>query len=189
MNFCSHCASPVDFIIPEGDTLPRYVCPQCKIIHYQNPNIVVCSIPVWMENGITKIMLCRRAIEPRYDFWTLPGGFMENAETTLDAAERETLEEAGARLDHLSLHTLINLPFLHQVHLFYRAQLRDLDFHAGKESLEVKLFSEAEIPWDNLAFSTVTHAIRNFFDDANKNGGDFTLHSDLILEHNYDDEK
>ena len=127
--------------------------------------MVVGSIPLWDEQGSPKILLCRRAIEPRLGYWTLPAGFMENNETTSEAAARETLEEAGAHIEMHDLYTMVNVPHVHQVHLFYRARLIDLDFHAGTESLEVRLFSEPEIPWDDIAFPTVSKTLQLFFVD------------------------
>ena len=188
MKFCTQCAHPVDFDVPLDDHLPRHICPRCGMIHYQNPKLVVCAIPVWEVGDDLKIMLCKRAIEPRHGYWTLPGGFMENNETTVEAALRETLEEAGARIDVVhSLFSLINLPCMHQVQLFYRAKLLDLDFAPGMESLEVRLFSEAEIPWSEIAFSTVRQALEFFFADLAKvkNGGTFAFHSHDILEPHY----
>lgn len=180
MKFCSECAHPVSLLIPPDDNRPRYVCEQCGTIHYQNPKMVIGSIPVWERNGETLVLLCRRAIEPRYGYWTLPAGFMENDETTGEAALRETQEEAGARVELHDLFSLLNVPHVHQVHMFYRATLLDLDYQAGTESLEVQLFSEAEIPWDDIAFPTVNHTLRLFFSDAariNREGGTFGLHT------------
>ncbi|MCZ3133149.1 NUDIX domain-containing protein, partial [Acinetobacter baumannii] len=116
-----------------------------------NPRNVVGTVPVWED----KILLCKRAIEPRYGFWTLPAGFMEIGETTAQAAARETLEEAGARVQIGELFSMLNVPHVHQVHLFYLARLEDLDIAPGEESLEVKLVDEADVPWDELAFPTV----------------------------------
>jgi ADP-ribose pyrophosphatase YjhB (NUDIX family) len=127
--------------------------------------MVVGSIPFWDHDGDQKILLCRRAIEPRHGYWTLPAGFMENNETTSEAAARETLEEAGANIEMHELYTLLNVPHVQQVHLFYRARLLDLNFSAGTESLEVKLFSESDIPWEDLAFPTVTKTLKLFFAD------------------------
>ncbi len=179
MNFCSSCGHPVHVRIPPDDNRERHVCTQCGTIHYQNPKMVVGSIPLWDEHGSGKVLLCRRAIEPRHGYWTLPAGFMENNETTAEAAERETMEEAGARVELQALYSLMNVPHVHQVHMFYRARLLDLDFSAGTESLEVKLFSEAEIPWDDIAFPTVSHTLRFFFADlaAHRNGQSFGLRS------------
>lgn len=180
MKFCSECAHPVSLLIPPDDNRPRYVCEQCGTVHYQNPKMVVGSIPVWERNGETLVLLCRRAIEPRYGYWTLPAGFMENDETTGEAALRETLEEAGARIDLHDLFSLLNVPHVHQVHMFYRATLLNLDYQAGTESLEVQLFAEKEIPWDDIAFPTVAHTLKFFFADLTRikrDGGDYALHT------------
>ena len=122
MKYCSNCGTLVELRIPEGDTLPRHVCSACNIIHYQNPKIVVGSIPEWED----RILLCRRAIEPRQGLWTLPGGFMENAETLVQGAERETLEEANARVEMGDLYSIYNLPHINQVHVLFRARMLDL---------------------------------------------------------------
>ncbi|WP_333839650.1 NUDIX hydrolase, partial [Pelomicrobium sp.] len=127
MNFCSNCGARVEYRVPPGDTLPRYVCPACGAIHYQNPKIVVGCIPEWED----RVLLCRRAIEPRYGYWTLPAGFMENGETTFQAALRETMEEARARVELGPLYTVYNLPHVNQVYLMFRARLLDLDFRPG----------------------------------------------------------
>ncbi|MDB5950342.1 MAG: hydrolase [Massilia sp.] len=179
MKFCSECAHPVALAIPEGDNRPRYVCAQCATIHYENPKLVVGSLPVWESDGELKVLLCKRAIEPRYGYWTLPAGFMENKETTAEAAIRETEEEAGANIELGPLYTLLNVAHVHQVHLFYLARLRDLDYAAGIESLEVKMFSEREIPWDDLAFPTIRKTLELFFDDRVKirEGGNYGFHS------------
>lgn len=180
MKFCSECAHPVSRQIPPDDNRPRYVCGQCGAIHYQNPKMVIGSIPVWEQCGETRILLCKRAIEPRYGYWTLPAGFMENNETTAEAALRETFEEAGARVELHELFSLLNVPHVHQVHLFYRATLLDLDYQAGTESLEVQLFSETEIPWDDIAFPTVGQTLQFFFADLARirsEGGVYALHT------------
>ena len=150
--------------IPEGDNRPRHVCGQCHEVFYQNPKIVVGSIPEWGD----QILLCKRAIPPRYGYWTLPAGFMENAETTQEAAARETLEEANAEVEILELYTLMNIPHTSQVYLMYRARLLNLDFSPGTESLECALYREDEIPWDQLAFPTITHTLRLFFEDRRR---------------------
>ncbi|HEU4852310.1 MAG TPA: NUDIX hydrolase [Telluria sp.] len=183
MKFCSECAHPVALSIPEGDNRPRYVCAQCNAIHYQNPKMVVGSIPVWDADGAAKVLLCRRAIEPRYGFWTLPAGFMENEETTAQAAVRETEEEAGAHIEIGSLFTLLNVPQVHQVHLFYLARLLNLEFEAGIESLEVQLFAESEIPWDELAFPTIRKTLELFFEDRKRmqQGGCHGFYSEDIM--------
>lgn len=147
--------------IPDGDDRPRYVCLSCNAVHYSNPKIVAGCIPVWDD----RILLCRRAIEPRAGLWTLPAGFMENGETTPAAAARETLEKARAQVEIEALYSVFNLPHINQVYLLFRARLRDLDFAPGAESLEVALFREAEIPWDLLAFPVVRETLRMYFAD------------------------
>lgn len=174
MNFCSQCGAPVQVLIPDGDNRPRHVCTRCGAIHYLNPKMVVGCVPEWED----KLLLCKRAIEPRYGFWTLPAGFMENGETTAEGAVRETLEEAGARVDVLELFTLINVPDINQVYLMYRARLRDLNFDPGEESLEVGLFLESQIPWEEIAFRTVRETLRHYF--ADREAGNFQLHVDSI---------
>ena len=180
MKFCSECAHPVTVAIPEGDNRPRFVCTHCGTIHYQNPKMVIGSIPVWEQDGELKVLLCKRAIEPRYGYWTLPAGFMENGETTSAAAARETEEEAGANIELGSLFTLLNVVHVHQVHLFYLARLVDLDFAPGIESLDVQLFSEAEIPWADLAFPTIRTTLELFFADRaqmREAGGTYGFHT------------
>lgn len=172
MNFCSHCGASVIARIPPGDTLPRHVCENCGAIHYSNPKLVVGAIPQWQD----RILLCRRAIEPRRGYWTLPAGFMENNETTAEAAARETLEEAGARISSGELYTLINVAHISQVHLMYRANLLDVNFKAGEESLEVALFDEDDIPWQSLAFRTISLTLQLFFADR-RTGGGFSFHA------------
>lgn len=168
MKFCSECGHAVALAIPEGDNRPRHVCSQCGTIHYQNPKNVIGTIPVWEHEGQLQVLLCRRAIEPRYGYWTLPAGFMENGETTGEAAARETEEEAGANIELGPLFALLNVAHVHQVHMFYLARLVDLDFHPGEESLEVQLFTESEIPWDDLAFPTIRKTLELFFADRVK---------------------
>jgi ADP-ribose pyrophosphatase YjhB (NUDIX family) len=170
MNFCSACGARVERRVPEGDNLPRHVCVSCGTIHYENPKIVVGCIPEWQD----RILLCRRAIEPRRGLWTVPAGFMENGETTADGAQRETLEEANARVEILDLYAMFNIPHISQVYLLFRARLLDLDFHPGAESLEVRLFEEAEVPWDEIAFITVRRTLNHYFADRRK--GSFAFH-------------
>lgn len=171
MNYCSSCGAPVAFRIPPGDTLPRHVCERCGTIHYQNPKVVVGALPVWED----KVLLCRRAIEPRHGMWTLPAGFMENEETTAQAAARETLEEACARIEVGALYTLIDVPHISQVHIIYRARLLDLDFRPGEESLDVALFAEDEIPWERIAFRSIAISLRHFFED--RRSGHWGMHT------------
>jgi len=161
MKFCSQCGSTITEQVPDGDNRVRFVCASCDTIHYQNPRIVAGCLPVRGEY----VLLCRRAIEPRRGYWTLPAGFMENGETMQQAAERETLEEACARVTDLHLYMLFDLPHINQVYTFFRAELVDNRFCAGDESLEVKLFNQAEIPWSELAFPTVGRTLEYFFAD------------------------
>jgi len=183
MKFCSRCGSPVALQIPADDTRPRHVCQVCQHIHYLNPRNVVGSIPLWQE----QVLLCRRAIEPRLGFWTLPAGFLEIGESTAMGAARETLEEAGAEVDIGPLYSLLNVVHVEQVHLFYLAQMRSADFLAGTESLEVALFNEADIPWSEIAFPTVKQTLLWFFADraAGKLEAHFagSMHSRDILPH------
>jgi ADP-ribose pyrophosphatase YjhB (NUDIX family) len=170
MKFCNQCGAPVVRQQPPGDNHLRHVCTVCATVHYQNPLLVVGAIPEWRDG---RILLCRRAIEPRHGLWTLPGGFMENGETTREAAARETREEANARVDISALYSLYNLPYINQVHLLFRAQLLDLDFSPGEESLEVALFAERDIPWDELAFRPVRYTLQHYFVD--RVAGEFPL--------------
>ena len=172
MNFCSQCGGTVTLSIPEGDNLPRHVCQCCRTIHYLNPKLVIGCIAEWND----QILLCRRSIAPRYGLWTLPAGFMENGESTRQAAIRETLEEACARVDIQQLFSLVNVPHINQVHLFYRARLLDTDFAAGQETLETALFPEDAVPWQDLAFQTVTRCLRAYFSDRRL--GRFVFHEE-----------
>lgn len=161
MNFCSQCGHAVSLRMPEGDGRERYVCDNCHTVHYQNPKIVVGCLPTWGE----KILLCRRAIEPRRGFWTLPAGFMENGETTPEGAARETWEEAQAHVNMGDLYAVFNIRHINQVYMMFRAELSNGEFGVGEESLETRLFTEAEIPWDELAFPTIARSLRYFFED------------------------
>ncbi|HEV8094967.1 MAG TPA: NUDIX hydrolase [Burkholderiales bacterium] len=170
MKFCSNCASPVAHRVPPGDSLPRYICDHCGEIHYQNPRLVVGTIPEWQG----RLLLCRRAIEPRYGYWTLPAGFMENSETVAEGAMRETVEEAGAQIVLAEPFSMISVPRVNQVHVFFRAQVLDLEFRPGAESLEVSLFEEAQVPWKDIAFRTVSLTLERWFADRGK--GTFGFH-------------
>ncbi len=189
MKFCPACAAPVALKVPADDTRERFVCTECDTIHYQNPNMVVGTLPVWNIDGEVKVLLCKRAIEPRYGYWTLPAGFMENQETCRQAAQRETIEEAGANIELHELFSVLSVPHLDQVHLFYRATLVDTNYLAGTESLEVALFAEHEIPWDEIAFATVGQTLKFFFEDLKRvrAGGQFSLHEhDFYKSHRPD---
>jgi len=172
MNYCSNCAAPLVRRVPPGDSLPRWLCDACGTIHYENPKLVVGAVPEWQG----RLLLCRRAIEPRYGYWTLPAGFMENDETAGDAASRETLEEAGARVELLEPFTMVSVPRVNQVHLFYRARLLDLEFKPGEESIEVALFEEHAVPWKDIAFRTVALTLKHWF--ADRKSGAFRFHSE-----------
>ncbi len=171
MNFCSQCGSPVTSRIPPGDDRPRHVCDSCGTIFYSNPKIVAGCIPQWSE----QVLLCRRAIEPRSGLWTLPAGFMENGESTSQAAARETLEEANARVEMGKLFAYLNIPALSQVYVIFLARLLDLDYSAGAESLEVRLFHEHEIPWEEIAFPSIERALRLYYQD--RRGDSFGTHT------------
>lgn len=175
MKFCSECGQAVVQKKPEGDTHLRYVCTSCETIHYQNPNIVTGCIPEWQG----KILLCKRAIEPRHGLWTLPAGFMENNETTAQAAIRETMEEARARVKITDLYTMFNLPHVNQVYIIFRAQMSSPDYGPGEESMEVELFDLDELPWDEMAFAVVTETLKLYCQDVSN--GKFALYTGDIV--------
>jgi ADP-ribose pyrophosphatase YjhB (NUDIX family) len=174
MKFCSNCGHTVVMRVPEGDLRERAVCENCGTIHYENPRLVVGTIPVWGS----QVLLCRRAIEPRLGFWTLPAGFMEMGESTEEGARRETSEEAGAKIEMGGVFSMFDVVHVGQVHLFYRARLIDCEFDPGPESLEVRLFEEADIPWSELAFRTVSLTLEHFFQD--RATGNFGVHTGAI---------
>jgi ADP-ribose pyrophosphatase YjhB (NUDIX family) len=173
--FCSNCGNAITRRVPRGDSRVRDCCDRCGAIHYVNPRPVVGTIPVWDE----QVLLCLRAIEPRQGYWTLPAGFMEVGESAAEGARRETEEEACARVELGPLFTMIDVPSVEQLHIFYRARLLDLDFAPGAETLEVRLFSEADIPWDRIAFRTVDTTLRLFFEDRSR--GLFGTHTSEIV--------
>ena len=161
IKFCSHCGSSVVHKVPEGDSLVRAVCEACGHIQYLNPKIVVGCLPVYGD----RILMCKRAIEPRYGLWTLPAGFMENNESAAEGAAREAMEEANAHVEIEDLYTVYSIPHISQVYMMFRARLVDPDVSAGPESLEVKLVTEDEIPWDTLAFQMVRRTLTHFLED------------------------
>ncbi len=146
------------------------MCPACHTVHYENPLNVVGTVPHWGD----QVLLCKRNIEPRYGKWTLPAGFMELHETTAEGAARETDEEAGAQFEMQALFTLLNVARVGQVHLFYRAKLLSDQFNPGTETIEARLFSEADIPWDEIAFRTVKETLEHYF--ADRRSGQFGVH-------------
>jgi ADP-ribose pyrophosphatase YjhB (NUDIX family) len=177
MKYCSQCAATVSHIVPKGDNRPRYVCTSCKTIHYQNPKVVAGCLPFFED----KVLLCKRAIAPRKGYWTLPAGYLENGETTSQGALRETKEEANANAELLELYTFFSLPHISQIYLFYRARLKDLDFFPGEETLETQLFSEREVPWNELAFPVINETLKHYFQDLPKNH--FPIRSqDIVID-------
>jgi ADP-ribose pyrophosphatase YjhB (NUDIX family) len=170
IKYCPRCGAPANYQVPADDNRERAVCTACTTIHYENPLNVVGTVPVWGE----QVLLCKRAIEPRYGFWTLPAGFMELGETVAAGALRETAEESGAHVELQDLFTVMNVVRVGQVHLFYRARMLDTSLDPGSETLEARLFHEHEIPWDEIAFRTVRETLRHYFDC--RRAGTFTLH-------------
>lgn len=177
MKFCPDCGDSVSLRIPTGDHLPRYVCNACGIVHYQNPRIIAGCIPEYEG----KILLCRRAIEPRHGFWTAPAGFMENGETMQAAAAREAMEEALAKVEIGSLVAIVHVLQAHQVHVLFRAKLLDVNVGAGPESLEVALFDEADIPWGDMAFRSIDFALKRYLEDRRLGRDQLHFH-DLIYK-------
>ena len=168
---CRNCGTAVIYRLPDdGDTRERAVCPACLTIHYQNPLNVVGTVPYWGD----RVLLCNRAIEPRHGYWTLPAGFLELGETVAEGAARETDEEAGAQIEMQGLYTVISVPRVGQVHLFYRARLLADTFNPGPETMETRLYDESEIPWDEIAFRTVRETLEHFFADRRR--GHFPVH-------------
>jgi ADP-ribose pyrophosphatase YjhB (NUDIX family) len=168
---CRACGGEVRYTVPPDDNRERAVCSVCGTIHYENPINVVGTVPVWGE----QVLLCRRNIEPRYGKWTLPAGFLELGESTADGAIRETVEEAGARIELEGLFTVLNVVRVGQLHLYYRARMLDTRLDPGPETIEARLFHEADIPWEELAFRTVRETLTRFF--ADRRAGQFTVHS------------
>ena len=162
MRYCSECGKNVEQKVPKGDNFLRYVCTNCDTIHYNNPKIIVGSLPIWEEE---QVLLCRRAIEPRKGFWTLPSGFMENKESVEEGAIRETQEEANANILIEYLHTLYNLPRVSQVYLIFKAKLIEPKYSCGLESAELSLCHLSEIPWDEIAFSSILYCLKKFSED------------------------
>ncbi len=176
MKYCSNCGQPVSLKVPQGDNRERFVCDHCAKIHYSNPRVIAGCLPVWEG----RVLLCRRAIAPRAGFWTLPAGFLENGETIVTGAVRETLEEANARVANLDLYTVFSLPHISQIYLFYRAELSDAQFSPGFESLEVNLFEEHEVPWADLAFPVIRETLEHYFRD--RMAGSYPVHTrDIIV--------
>lgn len=162
MKYCSTCGAGVERRIPTGDQVLRFVCLSCETVHYQNPKVVVGCVP---EDDAGRILICRRAIEPRHGFWTVPAGFMENGETLQQAAARESLEEALADVEIGSLLSVVHVLHAEQVHVFFRGRLRSPKIGVGEESLEVRMVAEHEIPWDDIAFTSTTFTLQRYLED------------------------
>jgi len=174
MKYCSHCGAQVVLKVPPGETLLRFVCEACQTVHYQNPKIVAGCIPEWED----KILLCRRAIEPRLGLWTFPAGFMELDETTEQAAARETLEEAKVEVEIKSLFAVFSLLRVNQVYVIFRGKMRSQDFGVGHESSDVQLFSPTKIPWESLAFPVIHETLERYVEDAGR--GRFDVHFGVV---------
>ncbi len=171
---CRVCGGPTTYRTPPNDNLERAICTLCGEVHYENPLNVVGTLPVWGD----QVLLCRRNIEPRYGLWTLPAGFMEHGETTAEGALRETVEEAGAKVELLGLYTVLDVVRAGQVHLFYRARMLDTSLAPGPETIEARLFREDEVPWDQIAFRTVRETLVHYF--ADRRHGEFAVHVGLV---------
>lgn len=167
---CKLCGGAVLYSVPADDNRERATCTVCANIHYENPINVVGTVPAWGD----QVLLCRRNIEPRYGFWTLPAGFLEMGETTAQGAVRETIEEAGANIELQDLFTVLNVVRVGQLHLYYRARLLDTRFAPGPETIEAQLFREDQVPWEQLAFRTVRETLERYFEDHRK--GAYSIH-------------
>jgi len=171
MMYCSQCGGKLIFTVPDDDDRQRHVCPSCGTIHYQNPKLVVGCIPLWEDH----ILMCRRDIEPRRGYWTLPAGFLENGETAAEGARRETFEESGAKVVDLSPYLMVDIPHISQIYMFFSARLQRPVFHPTRESSEVQLVAEADIPWDAIAFKVVEKTLHHFFQDRTTGHFDFRM--------------
>ena len=174
MKFCGDCGSKVEKRIPEGDNLERDCCTKCDSIHYSNPKVIVGTVPI-KDN---KVLLCKRAIQPRYGLWTLPAGFLENGETIEEGAFRETKEETNTEVKMGNLYAIFNIPQINQVYMLHLAEVINEDYSKTSESLEVEFFSESEIPWQELAFPFVPTTLKNYFKDCKK--GEYPLTTQII---------
>ena len=174
IKYCSHCGAKITQQIPDGDQKLRHVCSQCDTIHYLNPKIITGCL---IEHE-DKVLLCRRAIDPQHGKWTLPAGFMENNESCIEGALRETREEANAEVCEAQLYCVYDIPHISQVYMIYRARLNSLNFFPGDESIDVRLFDKDSIPWKELAFSVMRETLISYFNDRKTNS--YQLHTGII---------
>lgn len=161
MKFCSNCGSAVELKDVPGDHRQRYVCDECESIHYQNPIVIVGVLPLWQG----KILMGKRAIEPRLGYWNLPAGFLENGECTEEGAQRELWEETEAKVANMKLHSVYSVTRINQVHIHFLADLVEEKFSRTPESSEVQLFSPEELPWGNIAFASSIFSLQNYIQD------------------------
>jgi ADP-ribose pyrophosphatase YjhB (NUDIX family) len=164
VKFCSAWAGEIQLRVPEGDDRNRFVCAECEFVHYVNPRVIVGCLPIYED----RVLLGKRSIEPRYGFWPLPAGFMENGETTADGAARETWEEARAKVSNMQLYRVFDVPYINQVYMFYRCTLDRGEYGVGPESLETDLYTESQVPWDEIAFPVVKKTLVDFFEDRRR---------------------
>ena len=174
MKYCSNCGETVEKRIPEDDNRLRHCCTSCESIHYLNPKVIVGTVPIKED----KVLLCKRAIHPRRGLWTLPAGFLENGETIEQGAFRETEEETATKVEMGKLYAIFNIPQIHQVYMLHLAKVVNDDFKKTTESLDVKLFEETDIPWEELAFPFVPTILKSYFQDVKDN--DFPLRTQTI---------
>lgn len=166
MNFCSHCGSAnLVFEVPKGDNRPRFICENCETIHYSNPKIVSGCLPVWND----MVLLCKRSIKPRFGYWNIPSGYLENGESVEEGAVREVLEEAMAEVTDLEIKSIYSLPHINQVYIHFIGHLKNGEYGIGEESSEVRLFREEEIPWENMAFTSSVFTLKKYFYDRKRN--------------------
>ena len=164
LNFCNKCGHTVKYQEVPDDHRKRYVCTHCETIHYQNPNIVTGALPIWED----KVLLCKRGIQPRIGYWNVPGGYLENGETVEEGAVREVYEETLTTVEIIGLHTVYSIPRINQVYMHFLANLKTLDYQITPESTEIELFTEAEIPWNDIAFPSSKFTLKKFFEDRKK---------------------
>ena len=158
MKFCSQCGHTVSQLVPLGDSRLRYVCDHCQTVHYQNPNIVAGCVPVWG----TQVLLCRRAIEPRLGYWTLPAGFMDSGETTEQAALREVWEESGVRAEIVSPYSIFSVPKISEVYIIFRAIALEITGQSGPETMDYKFFAPEEIPWEQIYYPAIRQILERY---------------------------